>query len=275
MPPERVLFPRLNACLGWEVSLNPNLWFKPQSLLALTDAGTWSRGLMLFRHQKVLSLRIQPAGKDWVLLGNVQGSQSMPYEVAVDLSFSADGIVSNWNSDCECPVGSQCKHAIGLMLEAAHRGIQDIEADFQSSLPVTRTPEQIEAERLATEARIESIAQAAAERELLGWLAEMDHANGFDNGAGNLAAAANRLQKPAERAEQYLYFLSLADTAAKPRLHISVVTSYRKANGDWDKPRPLRSDPYRMPSLLERATPADREILQLLSGMIEVTHYRG
>ena len=275
MPPERVFFPRLNACLGWEVSLNPNLWFKPQSLLALTDTGTWSRGLMLFRHQKVLSLRIQPAGKDWVLLGNVQGSQSMPYEVAVDLSFSADGIVSNWNSDCECPVGSQCKHAIGLMLEAAHRGIEDIEADFQSSLPVTRTSEQIEAERLATEARIESIAQAAAERELLGWLADMDRANGFDNGTGNLAASANRLQKPAERAEQYLYLLSLADTAAKPRLHISVVTSYRKANGDWAKPRPLRRDPYRMPSLLERATPADREVLQLLSGMIEVTHYRG
>ena len=183
--------------------MNPNLWFKPQSLLALTDAGNWSRGLMLFRHQKVLSLKIQPTGNDWVLLGNVQGSQPMPYEVSVDLSFSADGIVYNWNSDCECLVGSQCKHAIGLMLEAAHRGIQDIEADFQSGSPVARAPGQLEAERLATEARVRAIADATAERELLGWLAEMDHANGLDTAARELSPANTRLYRQDEKHEQY------------------------------------------------------------------------
>ena len=255
--------------------MNPNLWFKPQSLLALTDAGTWSRGLMLFRHQKVLSLRIEPARHDWLLLGSVQGSAPMPYDVSVELSFSPDGIVSAWNGDCECAVGSQCKHAIGLMLEAAHRGTQHIEADFQSSRPAARTPEQVEAERLNAEARLESIAEAAAERELLGWLADMDRASGGDNGAGNRTALAARLHKPGERADQYLYLLSLTDTAAKPRLHLAVATSYRKTNGSWAKPRPLRRDPYRLPTLLERATAEDREILQLLSGMMEVSHYRG
>ena len=64
------------------------LWFDPRSLEKLADGGAWSRGLMLYRSQKALSLDIEPAGDHWVLMGEVQGTRREPYEVSIDMALT-------------------------------------------------------------------------------------------------------------------------------------------------------------------------------------------
>ncbi len=79
---------------------------------------------MLYRAKKVLALDIEPVRLHWQLLGEVQGTQRLPYEVSVEMALMPDGEVDFWESDCSCPVGSQCKHGVALMLEAADQGLQ-------------------------------------------------------------------------------------------------------------------------------------------------------
>ena len=57
----------------------------------------------------------------------------------------------------------------------------------------------------------------------------------------------------------------MAGSGNVPRqLHIDVVVSYRKLNGDWAKCKAIRYPPYPGESVYDHATPADREALQLI-----------
>ena len=97
-------------------ALNNGLWFDPRSLEQLCDAGAWAGGLTLYRSQKVLGLEIEALADAWLLLGEVQGSLRLPYEVSIEMALLPDGQVDVWDSDCSCPVGQQCKHGVALML---------------------------------------------------------------------------------------------------------------------------------------------------------------
>ena len=104
--------------------LNAGLWFKPQSLQPMVNDATWERGLMLYRAKRVMALDIEPVRLHWQLLGEVQGTQRLPYEVSVEMALMPDGEVDFWDCDCTCPVGRQCKHGVALMLEAADQGLK-------------------------------------------------------------------------------------------------------------------------------------------------------
>ncbi len=250
--------------------LNNNLWFRPESLFRLTNVITWVRGMALFRDQRsVLSLDIERINSHWLLLGAVLGSRSRAYELEIELRISPAGEVLTWDSDCECPVRSQCKHGVALMIEAAHkgRGLSD-DASLFAPQPA---PAQIEAERKAAQARMDEVARVQAENQLLRWLQDMDRANGVTAGVTTPGTPPGYLinsyvGKP--QTEQYLYLLSVTGSgSAKPQLQIDAVVSYLKLNGDWAKPKALRHAPYQGEAAYDQATAADHEVLQLISAM--------
>ena len=139
--------------------LGNGLWFDPRTLQRLVDDATWSRGLVLYRNQQVLSLDIEPGVGGWVLLGEVQGSQREPYELSVELTLTQGGQVVSWGSDCSCPVGNQCKHGVALTLKAAYQGLRLLDGQAQVPPAAPPTPEQVEAARQAELARRAEIAQ--------------------------------------------------------------------------------------------------------------------
>jgi superfamily II DNA or RNA helicase len=238
------------------------LWFNPRSLEQLADAGAWTRGLMLYRSQKVLSLDIEPMHDHWLLLGEVQGSQREPYEVSIEVRLGSNGDLTYWDSDCTCPVALQCKHGVALMLKAAYQGLQRLGND--AGAPATSappTPEQVEAARQAALARAEEKARQDAEAHLLRWLHELDRAGGVAPDPANTAPTGGR-------AEQYLYLLSVAGGhGPAPELQIEAVVSYPKLGGGWAKPKPIRTPPASGQAVYDQASALDRELLQLLRAM--------
>jgi superfamily II DNA or RNA helicase len=239
------------------------LWFDVDSLREKADDVTFLRGLGLFRGQKVLSLEIEPMQGHWLLLGEVQGSQRVPYELSIEMGFLPDGQLEYWDSDCDCPVGKQCKHGVALMLRAAYRGRQlrgDLADPFTPPAPLT--PQQIEAKRQTELARQQEVARQEAQAQLLRWLQELDRSNGTPPGV----AAASR---PAGKAiDQYLYLLSVAGShGPSPELQIEVVQSYPKVGGGWSKPRPVRNPPCAGMPVYDQASTLDHEVLQLIRAL--------
>ena len=246
-------------------------WFSTRSLHQSIDRITWDRGLTLYLSQKVLHLVIEPLGMDWRLLAEVQGSQRRPYEVSIELSLTPGGEVDNWDSDCTCPVGYQCKHGVAVMLKAAQQGLRLMDGNLANKFTyVPPTPEQIGAERQAAMARAAEKARQEAEAPLLRWLQEMDLASGaikpVDLPVDPLAALyANRTK---ERAEYYLYLLSVTGSHGnRPQLQLEVMVSYEKVNGGWAKPKLIKSKPGKGHAVFDSASQTDHEVLQMLRAM--------
>ena len=254
------------------------LWFDPQALLPLSDGPTYGRGLMLFRNQKVLDLDIEPLDGHWLLLGAVQGSQREPYEVSVEMTLTAQGHLTDWDSLCECPVEHQCKHGVALMIKAAYKGLQLLSESGQSFLAgPAPTPQEIEARRQAALAHQQELARLEAEAQLLRWLQELDRASG-----ANLAAAQalDNLQdrhggQNQQWPEQYLYLLTVAAPhSAKPLLQLDVMVSSLKVKGGWAKPKLIRYRPAKGQPVFDAASEADHEVLQLMRAMPAGTRVR-
>ncbi len=245
-----------------------NAWFKPETLYRLTDSATWSRGIAIFRGQRsVLGLEIEPVGKQWLVIGTVQGSQLQPYELSIEITISSADSVVSWTSHCTCPVGAQCKHGIALLMEASHRGRELLEGlSLFARQPLNA---RMEALRKAVKARMEVAALSQAESQLLRWLQDMDRVSGAPApDAPDTSAYAGYARKPQHRNEQYLYLLSVVHAnSVKPQLHLETMISYVKLNGDWAKTRTLRYPPYQGDPTYDNATPADREALQLIRTM--------
>ena len=243
-------------------SQNHGVWFNPHSLEALADAGAWTRGLMLYRGQKVLDLEIDPQGKGWLLMGEVQGSQREPYEVSIEMALTPQGAVDFWDSLCSCPVGRQCKHGVALMIKAAYKGLQVMGSDVAPALARTPpTPEQLEAARQAAQARADDIARLEAEAQLLAWCEELDRAS------GKPTPAEDGKHKP-DRPEQYLYLLAVAGShGPTPRLKLDAVVSSPKATGGWTRSKTIRTQPHPGLAVYDQASDADRYVLQLMRAM--------
>ena len=243
--------------------LNSGLWFDPRSLLQLSDDVTYSGGMALYIGQKVLSLEIETRDGHWLLLGDVQGGHRIPYELTIEMALLPDGRVDYWDSDCSCPIGSQCKHGVALMLKAAYQGLQILGTQgHRPAAAAPPSPEQVEAQRQAALARAQEKARLEAEAQLTQWLAQMDRARGLVNPG-------------IERPEQYLYLLTVLTTQAhRPQLHLAAVVSHPKAGGGWAKPKALRTPPYPRQEIYQQATDADREVLQLIRSMPDSLTYR-
>jgi len=237
------------------------LWFDLPSLMQRCDSATYTRGLMLYRNQKVLSLDIEPLKKFWLLLGEVQGSQRAPYEVSIELQLTPTGSVVNWDSDCTCPMGQNCKHGVALMLKAAFQGLRLLAADTRVSTLTPPTPQEVEASRQAALARVQEAAQREAELLLLGWLLDLERAEKakVDPADGTNVPVAQM---------QYLYLVSvLGAKTPQPELHMEVVVSQAKTSGGWAKPRAVRSQPSPGQATYDQSSELDREVLQLFPAL--------
>ena len=253
-------------------------WFNRRSLERLTDPGTWDRGLALYISQHVLSLDIEPARDGWLLLGEVQGSKRQAYEVSIKLSLTRDGTVVAWDCECECMVGSQCKHGVALMLEAAQQGLRLMGHAGASSASTGRSstapypPEQAQVERLAEIAHAAEAARAQAQAPLLRWLQDLQRTGGVTPEAEPVGVHSGG-PTGTDKAEYYVYFLSVAGSGAKRQLLMEAMVSSRKKDGTWAKPRVLRIAPYRGQAVYDQASDVDHEVLQLISAMQNTGRY--
>ncbi|MBE0474431.1 DEAD/DEAH box helicase [Rhodoferax sp.] len=238
-----------------------NLWLDLASLVQRCDAATYTRGLELYRNQRVLTLSIEPLDNGWLLQGDVQGSVRKPYNVSIELDRGANGRVIDWYSDCTCPVGYQCKHGVALMIKAAYKGQQILGSNADAANFKPLTAQALAAQRQADLALRQAAAQLEAENQVIRWLGEIER-----GGAKAPLAAERNGAKP--RPEQFLYLLNvIAAQGPQPLLTLEAVVSYPKINGDWAKAKPIKSTPEHGQPVYDRASEADHDVLQLMRTM--------
>lgn len=147
-------------------------WFDPDSLRALCEDGPWMRGKALLAQGVVGEPDIEPLDEGWRIQALVQGTQHLPYEVAVTLAVMPDGQVDYWRSVCDCPVGRQCKHAVALMLKAARLPLSD---EARAAAAPRKDVSAAAAAQSARE-RMAAVQQAEPQAQLVNWLAALDRA---------------------------------------------------------------------------------------------------
>lgn len=240
----------------------PQLWLDLASLVQRCDSATYARALELYRTQKVLNLEIAPEGDYWVLTGEVQGSAKVPYLVSIELKRSANGRILEWDSDCTCPVGYQCKHGAALMIKAAYKGHQALGHGMASATPKAMSAKEREAAERAQRERQQAAQQLEAENQLIRWLGEFERC-GVRNAP--IQSRGLRQNATAERVESFIYLLSVINAkGSQPQLALEITSAYVKVNGDWSKPKPLKFQPERGQPLFDRASEADHDVLALV-----------
>ncbi len=236
--------------------MSDTFWFDPDSLRALCEDGPWMRGKALLAQGVVGEPDIEPLDEGWRLQALVQGTQHMPYEVAVTLAVMPDGQVDYWRSVCDCPVGRQCKHAVALMLRAARLPL----SDEARAAAAPRKDVSAAAASLSARERMAVVQQAEAQAQLVNWLAALDRAGGGDV----VLSPTDRSVRP----EQYLYLASVVGGARQPtQLRLEAVVSYPKLTGGWAKPKLVRTQPAKGQTVYDQASETDRQVLQLLRAM--------
>nr|HRQ83311.1 SWIM zinc finger family protein [Azospirillaceae bacterium] len=84
------------------------------------DEATWKRGEDYQRRGRVFDLEMEDDEIGTALTAEVQGTAGARYRVNVALI--AVGGEINLFSECDCPVGALCKHAVAALLQALRRG---------------------------------------------------------------------------------------------------------------------------------------------------------
>jgi superfamily II DNA or RNA helicase len=239
----------------------PGLWLDLASLVQHCDTATYARGLEMYRSQRVRSLAIEPLKDVWLLTGQVQGTQRLPYEVVVEVKRSPDGRVLDWQGDCTCPVGEQCKHAIALLVKAAYQGQQILGEHLPTPAFKPLSEKELEAQRQADLARRQAMAQLEAENQVIRWLGDLER-------GGIKAPLAAERQGKAERHEEFLYLLGItAPQGPTPLLTLEMVVSYPKVTGGWAKAKPVKFQPERGQAVYDLASEVDHDVLQLMRTM--------
>ncbi len=258
------------------------MWFPITSLLRTTDPTTFSRGQALYRAQQIQAFSLKPARSGsagfWALTGKVQGTQPQPYGVSVDLQLFSDAqgglTVGLWHGHCDCPVGFSCKHAVALLVQAAHEGERIVNA--LSGL----TPQE-RAQKIAAAALLQQQAAEQQRRQRQTELAER-WLLGPDNAlasANRLLAAAGLARSPG--AQSPVYLLSVhRSLGERPVLQLGLGASSLKAQGGWSKPRsvtPLYFRGQHHGQAID-VTDLDHDILALLGALppvVDPARYSG
>ena len=72
-----------------------------------------------------------------MLRAEVEGTETRPYRVAIDLRTSLRHPLSRLHGRCSCPVGDNCKHVAAVMMRALHGPEEESEAALpQDAQPV-------------------------------------------------------------------------------------------------------------------------------------------
>ncbi|MGO1166348.1 MAG: DEAD/DEAH box helicase [Janibacter sp.] len=79
-----------------------------------TDAGTFGRGLDYARSGMVTQAASLNRGR--VIVAQVSGSGPASYQTIVSLESDPEDVVVEWSARCSCPVGSDCKHSVAVLL---------------------------------------------------------------------------------------------------------------------------------------------------------------
>jgi len=96
-------------------------------------------------------------------------------------------------------------------------------------------------------------ALSQAEYQVRDWLTRLENANG---------PAAYTL--PGNTHDQFVYSLSVVQTAYKPVFHLAVKRAAQKRNGEWGKAKKLSSEPSPHDPIWQTSSPLDRDIFDLL-----------
>ena len=81
---------------------------------------TFLRGRSYVRQGRVRSVNISAEGD--ILTGQVRGSGGRVYQTMV-YCRSSDDPRPVWTSSCSCPVGTDCKHAVAVLLTARRQAV--------------------------------------------------------------------------------------------------------------------------------------------------------
>ncbi|MDD2712931.1 MAG: SNF2-related protein, partial [Simplicispira sp.] len=247
-------------------------WFDLPSLRPLCDKGAWQRGLALQRNGQVLGVSVGwLADGGWLVQGEVQGTQRYPYSVSIELKLQDDGEIEDFESDCTCPVGYQCKHGVAVLAEIAERADMAEHGGLQGTAGRQRgAASAVRAAVVATyQERMAEMERLQAQIRLQEWLQALDQA------AGLALPGRHQGGAPADRPEQYLYLVSMVDGPQMPlRLQLQAAVSRTKVAGGWTKPKLVKAPPGKGQVVYEQASEADRQVLQLLrSAPSESSYY--
>ena len=77
---------------------------------------TFDRGVAYAAEARVRSLASRPDGL--MLLGTIEGSGSETYQTIIEARPHPKGRAHLWSGRCSCPVGTDCKHTVALLLVA-------------------------------------------------------------------------------------------------------------------------------------------------------------
>ena len=224
----------------------------PATLAAAVDAGTYARGLGVYRNQQVLESDLQGASRhEWFITGRVQGRGREVYDLRVDLQVDDGGRIVGFEGDCSCPVGHNCKHAVALTIRAAYKsgGMRSAGSSVPAAAAAAAAPSPLERER------------RQADQQLTQWLGL------FGDEAPPAADAP-----AASQALQIVFMLSMAPRTPKEarRLQLgwglSRPLKTSKTGNDWLKVRrPGYGD--------DRAAPPEaRQAIQLIRGLAMGNH---
>jgi len=252
------------------------MWFQLPSLTTQVDPPTFARGLQLHLGQKVRQLEVKPARSGaagfWELTGKVQGTEPAPYQLSVDLQLLPNpqgGLsVGLWHSDCSCPVGSECKHAVALLVKAAYEGERMVDA-LSGLAPeewAQKTAALVLQQHQAAEQHRRQQQTLQAER----WLLARDSTPAP---ATRLLATVGLSRAPSTQLPVYLLHLhhSLGE---RPVLRIGLGASSLKVKGGWSKPRSVTPLYFRSTQHHGQGvelTDLDHDILALLGALPPVT----
>ena len=109
----------------------------------LVGSGTFARGSGYAQSGAVRKRTWSPGGTH--VVGEVQGGAAKPYVASVTLTRSRSNRLSTFRATCTCPVGTNCKHAVALVL-ADEPGVQSgrspvltlVKGDSEGSRPSPR-----------------------------------------------------------------------------------------------------------------------------------------
>ena len=225
----------------------------PQSLSAKVSPATFERGLSVYRNQQVLDCELFGASaREWRIEGDVLGSGRELYEVSVILEVSAQGSISFFSGDCSCPMGSNCKHSVALVLKAAYKsgGVRAAAAPVLSAAELQARTEALERD---TRAREHQQTQAKV-KQWLDLFGEDPPAGSPDPGKATGGAQSGH-------AEQLVYMLVPSHQGPQQLLQLGFGRTRRLRNGNWGK--------VKHPSYLDElgATAQDLEIMRLIYSM--------
>ncbi|HIZ98994.1 MAG TPA: SWIM zinc finger family protein, partial [Candidatus Janibacter merdipullorum] len=106
-----------------------------------TDVGAFHRGTTYARNGRVTQVATLNRGR--VVVAKVAGSGRESYQTIVSLHGDPGDDVIEWSARCSCPVGSDCKHSVAVILTVrdALGGVAEARPHWEEALaPLTREP---------------------------------------------------------------------------------------------------------------------------------------